>query len=125
MSTNMILRLLGQKYAPKETEQHLKSEIEGALDRVMQIAECCRKSQSAHEAVDMSRVKAVVFDFGGVLIDWNPRYFFRSYFHDDERMEYSSLMCVTKNGTKSRMVDAASLRLWLRQRVYILSSPMP
>lgn len=100
------LRLLGQKYAPKETEQHLEREIDGALGRVcvlamqvermtgkqarelMQIAECCHKSQSAPKAVDMSRVKAVVFDFGGVLIDWNPRYFFRSYFHDDERMEY-------------------------------------
>ena len=33
-------------------------------------------------------VDTIVFDFGGVLIDWNPRYFFRSYFHDDERMEY-------------------------------------
>ena len=36
----------------------------------------------------MSTIKNIVFDFGGVLIDWNPRYFFRSYFNDDERMEY-------------------------------------
>lgn len=33
-------------------------------------------------------VSTIVFDFGGVLIDWNPRYFFRTYFNDDERMEY-------------------------------------
>lgn len=36
----------------------------------------------------MEGIRNVVFDFGGVLIDWNPRYFFRNYFHDDERMEY-------------------------------------
>ncbi len=33
-------------------------------------------------------IKNVVFDFGGVLMDWDPRYFFRSYFNDDEKMEY-------------------------------------
>jgi 2-haloacid dehalogenase len=27
---------------------------------------------------------AVVFDLGGVLIDWNPRYLYRSLFEDDE-----------------------------------------
>lgn len=42
----------------------------------------------ARQPQGMSGVRNVVFDFGGVLIDWNPRYFFRSYFHDDERMEY-------------------------------------
>lgn len=36
----------------------------------------------------MEGIRNVVFDFGGVLIDWNPRYFFKSYFRDDERMEY-------------------------------------
>ena len=33
-------------------------------------------------------IKNVVFDFGGVLIDWNPRYFYSSVFNDDEKMEY-------------------------------------
>lgn len=33
-------------------------------------------------------IKNIVFDFGGVLIDWNPRYVFRSYFNDDKEMEY-------------------------------------
>ena len=36
----------------------------------------------------MEGIRNVVFDFGGVLIDWNPRYFFRNYFRDDERMEF-------------------------------------
>lgn len=36
----------------------------------------------------MSRIRNIVFDFGGVLIEWNQRYFYRDYFKDDERMEY-------------------------------------
>lgn len=31
--------------------------------------------------------KTVIFDLGGVLVDWNPRYFYRSVFNDDEKME--------------------------------------
>lgn len=33
-------------------------------------------------------IKDLVFDFGGVLMDWNPRYFFKKHFDDDEKMEY-------------------------------------
>lgn len=33
-------------------------------------------------------IKNIIFDFGGVLMDWDPRYYFRAYFNDDERMEY-------------------------------------
>lgn len=33
----------------------------------------------------MSKIKNIVFDFGGVLIDWNPRYLYRSYFGGDEQ----------------------------------------
>ncbi|MDR2235075.1 MAG: HAD family phosphatase [Chryseobacterium sp.] len=33
-------------------------------------------------------IKNIIFDFGGVLMDWNPRYFFKDYFKDDEKMEY-------------------------------------
>jgi 2-haloacid dehalogenase len=32
----------------------------------------------------MSKPTAVIFDLGGVLIDWNPRYLYRSLFPDDE-----------------------------------------
>ncbi|HZQ20829.1 MAG TPA: HAD family phosphatase [Terriglobales bacterium] len=31
---------------------------------------------------------AVVFDLGGVLIDWNPRYLFRKLFQDEAEMEH-------------------------------------
>lgn len=33
-------------------------------------------------------IKNIIFDFGGVLVDWDPRYFYRSYFSDSEEMEY-------------------------------------
>lgn len=34
-------------------------------------------------------IKNLVFDIGGVLVDWNPRYYFESYFGGDkEKMEY-------------------------------------
>lgn len=32
-------------------------------------------------------IKNVIFDFGGVLIDWNPRYLYRNYFSTEEEME--------------------------------------
>lgn len=31
--------------------------------------------------------KNVIFDFGGVLLDWDPRYLYRPYFNDDAKME--------------------------------------
>jgi len=33
-------------------------------------------------------IKNIIFDFGGVLIDWNPRYFYKDVFNDTEEMEY-------------------------------------
>jgi 2-haloacid dehalogenase len=30
-------------------------------------------------------VRAIVFDFGGVLVDWNPRYLYRKLFPGDDR----------------------------------------
>lgn len=32
-------------------------------------------------------IEAVVFDLGGVLIDWNPRHLYRSLFEDEAEME--------------------------------------
>jgi 2-haloacid dehalogenase len=36
----------------------------------------------------MPRPRAVVFDFGGVLVDWNPRHLYRKLFSDPARMEW-------------------------------------
>ena len=33
------------------------------------------------------RIETVVFDLGGVLIDWDPRYLYRKIFTDEEEME--------------------------------------
>ena len=33
-------------------------------------------------------IKNIIFDFGGVLIDWNPRYFYKDVFSDVKEMEY-------------------------------------
>ncbi|HTI87275.1 MAG TPA: HAD family phosphatase [Alphaproteobacteria bacterium] len=33
---------------------------------------------------NVRRIRAIVFDFGGVLIDWNPRYLYRKLFPGDE-----------------------------------------
>ncbi len=33
-------------------------------------------------------ITTVVFDLGGVLIDWNPRHVYRELFDDEERMEW-------------------------------------
>jgi len=32
-------------------------------------------------------IDTIIFDFGGVLVDWNPRYLYKSYFRDDKKME--------------------------------------
>ena len=32
-------------------------------------------------------IDAVIFDLGGVLLDWNPRYLYRKLFDDEEAME--------------------------------------
>lgn len=35
-----------------------------------------------------SKFDTVVFDFGGVLIDWNPRYLYRNIFEEEQEMEW-------------------------------------
>ena len=33
-------------------------------------------------------IKNIIFDFGGVVIDWNPRYLYRNVFFDPAEMEF-------------------------------------
>lgn len=33
-------------------------------------------------------IKNIIFDLGGVVMDWDPRYFFKDHFNDDEKMEH-------------------------------------
>ncbi len=36
----------------------------------------------------MSKIKHVIFDLGGVLIDWNPRYLYRKIWEDEEKIDW-------------------------------------
>jgi 2-haloacid dehalogenase len=36
----------------------------------------------------MTKLDTLVFDFGGVLIDWNPKYVFKDLFDDEKEMNY-------------------------------------
>jgi len=36
----------------------------------------------------VSEIKNIVFDFGGVLLDWNPRYLYRNVFTNEQEMEH-------------------------------------
>lgn len=36
----------------------------------------------------MAEIKNIIFDFGGVLVNWDPRYLYRKHFNNDLEMEY-------------------------------------
>ena len=36
----------------------------------------------------MNKINTIIFDFGGVLIDWNPRYMYRDEFEESSEMEH-------------------------------------
>jgi 2-haloacid dehalogenase len=33
------------------------------------------------------KIENIIFDFGGVLVDWNPRYLYKDHFKEDSEME--------------------------------------
>jgi 2-haloacid dehalogenase len=68
-----------------------------------------------HDAID-----TVVFDLGGVLIDWNPRYLYRRLFDDEAAMErFLAEVCT---GAWNEQQDAG--RPW-REAVDSLSAQFP
>lgn len=34
------------------------------------------------------KIENIIFDFGGVLVDWNPRYLYKDHFQNDKEMEH-------------------------------------
>jgi 2-haloacid dehalogenase len=34
------------------------------------------------------KIENIIFDFGGVLVDWNPRHLYKNHFKDENEMEY-------------------------------------
>lgn len=67
------------------------------------------------------RFDAVVFDLGGVLIDWNPRYLYRSLFHGDEEAMERFLAEVCTPEWNARQDGGRS---W-REAVDLLSAKFP
>jgi len=49
--------------------------------------EALHRELPPREPTESDRPTAVVFDLGGVLIDWNPRHLYRSLFDDEAEME--------------------------------------
>lgn len=44
--------------------------------------------------MNMTHIKNFIFDFGGVLLDWDPRYYYRTFFCDENEMEmFLSKIC--------------------------------
>src|SRR4029078_6303569 len=35
----------------------------------------------------MNNINSIIFDFGGVLVDWNPRYMYKDVFENNSEME--------------------------------------
>jgi 2-haloacid dehalogenase len=46
------------------------------------------KNVTFHVSNDSSPIEAVVFDVGGVLLDWNPRHLYRKLIADEAEMEW-------------------------------------
>lgn len=45
----------------------------------------------------MKKIEAVIFDLGGVLIDWNPDYVYRTIFNDETKMrEFYNEVCTSE-----------------------------
>lgn len=43
------------------------------------------------------KITAIIFDLGGVLIDWNPRYLYRKIFNSEEKIEhFLSSVCTSE-----------------------------
>lgn len=64
----------------------------------------------------MRKISSIVFDIGGVLIDWNPRHLFRKVFDSEDEMEwFLSNVCtyewnVQQDGGKLFSVATAELQ---------------
>ena len=46
------------------------------------------QNTSNNQNLSSSKIKNIIFDFGGVVMDWNQRYYFKNYFKNDEKMEF-------------------------------------
>ena len=63
----------------------------------------------------MKQLRNIVFDFGGVLIDWNPEYLYGKVFKERTEMEYFLTTSVPIRGMCCRM-PGVRLQLQLPRR---------
>lgn len=63
-------------------------------------------------------INSIVFDFGGVLIDWNPRHLYKKVFSDVNEMEgFLKEICTDEwNGEQDRGRTLAEGTMWLEKR---------
>ena len=57
-------------------------------DRVIREREVSQESGDPVSPAQSAAIDVVIFDLGGVLVDWNPRYLYRKLFDDDAAMEH-------------------------------------
>lgn len=55
----------------------------------------------------MKKINTIIFDLGGVLIDWNPMYVFENYFDSDDKRNYFFENVCTMNWNEEQ--DAGKL----------------
>lgn len=64
-------------------------------------------------------IKNIIFDFGNVLLDWNPRYLYKDYFKDSQEMEYflANVCTLERN---SELDAGCPFTVWVRkyQKMY-------
>ena len=61
-------------------------------------------------------IKNIIFDFGGVLVDWDPRHFYRTVFEDENEMEeFLGTVCTSEwNVEQDRgrtLIEATELKI--------------
>jgi 2-haloacid dehalogenase len=89
-------------------------------DRAIRGTEVSQGSDHPVSPAMQAAIDVVVFDLGGVLIDWNPRYLYRKLFDDDAAMErFLAEVCSPEWNERQ---DAG--RLW-REAVAELTSRHP
>ena len=54
----------------------------------------------------MSKFNTIVFDLGGVLIDWNPDYVYKTIFEKEEEMKWFYENVCTPAGTRLRILSS-------------------
>lgn len=61
-------------------------------------------------------IKNIVFDFGGVLVDWNPHYLYDSYFNDEDKCNWF-IANVCNNEWNAQMDKGKPFEVAVKERI--------